>query len=246
MRTQRPVRTQWLLSVGALVATAALTASCARQWPAEPPDVYEWQLTTAPLNLLPAVAAGRTTTAFAYARERPEPPACDGVGLDDCDEYVGKYGRQLPARLSITCWDDNADGEGPIDITFAPSRPVLDYPSWHPRSWSGWVLDFDGDGGPNDVAVDASDNGELSLVDGFIAYVPGDGLVEDALGYFSETAGNVAASLLVRATFPEQDAVDDLGEAIVRPPLEWSFDLSPESKAADRIRHVVEICGRDW
>ena len=231
------MRTQWLLGLGALVATAALITSCARQWPAEPPDIYEWQLTTAPLNLLPAEAAGRATSAFAYARERPNPPACDGVGLDDCEQYIGKYGRHLPARLSITCWDKDPDGEGSIGINFAPSRPVLDYPSWHPRGWSGWVLDFDGDGGPKDVTVSAADNGVLSLVDGFIAFVPGEGLVGDAIGYFRETAGLEGASLTVLATFPEQDE---------SAPLEWSFDLGVESKAADRIGHVVEICGRPW
>ena len=144
------MRLRILASAVALVAVAAVAVSCARQWPAEPPDMHEWQLTTGPMNLLPGQAAGRSTTAFAYAQQRPSPPICDGLGEDDCQQYVGKYGRHLPARLSVTCWDEDADGEGSIDITFTPSRPVLDYTRWHPRSWSGWGLDFDGDSGPKD------------------------------------------------------------------------------------------------
>ena len=220
------------------MAAAALVASaCARPWPAEPPDPHQWQLTTGPLNLEPQREAGRAITAFAYAQQRPRPPSCDGLGLDDCAAYTSKYGRQLPARLSVTCWDENADGEGGIDITFIPSRPVLDHSEWHPRAWSGWKLDFDGDSGAKDVVVGAQNDARLALVDGFVAYVPGDRLTRRALDFFSEIAGTEGAQLRVVALFPERD-----GSA----PLIWIFDIGTESKAAERLRHVVENCGRVW
>ena len=88
-----------------------LVPGCARQWPAEPPEAHQWQLTTAPMNLVPMQEAGRVTTAFAYARQRPSPPSCDGLGADDCEEYRARFGRQLPARLDVTCWDEDDDGE---------------------------------------------------------------------------------------------------------------------------------------
>ena len=231
------MRLHILARVAVLIAATALAVSCARQWPAEPPDMNEWQLTTGPMNLLPQQAAGRSTTAFAYAQQRPNPPSCDGLGEDDCQEYVGKYGRQMPAQLSVTCWDENADGEGSIDISFMPSRPVLDYARWHPRAWSGWGLDFDGDSGPRDVFVGAQNGDGLALVDGFVAFVPGERLVGRVLRFFSDTAGTADASLQVVATFPDRD-----GSA----PLQWRFDISAESKAEERIRHVVENCGRAW
>ena len=221
-----------------LVALALLLVpGCARQWPAEPPEAHQWQLTTGPMNLVPMQEAGRVTTAFAYARQRPSPPSCDGLGVDDCEEYRGRYGRQLPARLDVTCWDEDDDGEGAIDITFTPSRPILDHPGWHPRSWSGWGFDFDGDGGPKDVFVGALDDGRLGLVDGFVAFVPGERLIGRSLRFLGETAGGENAQLRVIATFHESDGST---------PLEWGFDLSAESMADERIRHVVENCGRVW
>ena len=223
--------------VSVMVAVTVISVSCARQWPAEPPDASQWQLATAPLNLVPGQEAGRTITAFAYARQRPSPPSCDGLGIDDCEQYVTEYGRQLPARLNVTCWDDDDDGEGSIDITFTPSRPVLDYPPWHPRAWAGWGLDFDGDGGSRDVFVGALSDGRLSLVDGFVLVVPGEQLVGRSLRFFSETAGSQDVQLRVVATFHEQD-----GSA----PLEWQFDIGSESLADEHIRHVVENCGRVW
>ena len=221
----------------AVIAIAVIAAACARQWPAEPPDVHQWQVTTGPLNLVPRQQSGRSITAFAYAWQRPNPPSCDGVGLDDCTAYVGQYGRHLPARLSVTCWDQDDDGQGAVDITFIPSRPILDYPQWHPRVWSGWGLDFDGDGGPKNVFAPAAEDGRLGLVDGFIPFVPGDELVGRTLRFFSETAGSEDAQLSVIATFPERD-----GSA----PLEWRFDIGPGSLAHERVRHVVENCGRVW
>lgn len=59
-------------------------------------------------------------------------------------------------------------------------------------------------------------------MDGFVALVPGEQLVERAMRYFSETAGGEDAELRVVATFPKSDG---------SPPLEWRFDLSAESKA---------------
>ena len=223
--------------ISATVAVAVIAAGCARQWPAEPPDAYQWQLATAPLNLVPRQEAGRTITAFAYAWKRPSPPSCDGLGLDDCQQYVGQHGQQLPARLSVTCWDVNDDGEGSIEITLTPSRPILDYPPWHPRAWSGWGLDFDGDGGAKDVFVGAQPDGRLGLADGFVPFVPGEQLVGRTLRFFSESAGSEDAQLRVVATFPEQD-----GSA----PLEWQFDIGTKSLADEYIRHVVENCGRVW
>ena len=223
--------------ISAIVTLAVISTGCARQWPAEPPDAYQWQLATAPLNLVPGREAGRSITAFAYAWQRPSPPSCDGLGVDDCEQYVATHGRQLPARLSVTCWDDDDDGEGSIDITLTPSRPVLDYFPWHPRAWSGWGLDFDGDGGRRDVFVGALPDGRLGLVDGFVLFVPGEQLVGRALSFFSETAGSEDAQLRVVATFPEQ-----AGSA----PLEWQFDIGAESLANEHIRHVVENCGRVW
>lgn len=223
--------------VGAVLAVLVVTTACARQWPAEPPEAHEWQLSTAPLNLVPLQKAGRVITAFAYAQQRPSPPSCDGLGLDDCEQYRGQYGRQLPARLDITCWDEDDDGTGDIDITLTPSRPILDQPGWHPRDWSGWGLDFDGDSGPKDVFVGAMGDGSLGLTDGFVAFVSEERLIGRALRYFSETAGGEDAQLRVIATFSERDG---------RTPLEWHFDLGVESMAQERIRHVVENCGRVW
>ena len=225
------------LAAAAVAAAAVLATACARQWPAEPPDAHQWQLTTGPLNLEPQREAGRVITAFAYARQRPRPPSCDGLGVDDCTAYTATYGRQLPARLSVTCWDERADGEGGIDITFTPSRPVLDHPEWHPQAWGGWKLDFDGDSGAKDVVVGARDDGTLALVDGFVAFLPGERLVGLALDFFREAAGTEDAQLQVTALFPESD-----GSA----PLTWLFDIGAESKAAERLRHVVENCGRIW
>ena len=230
----RPARPLGLL---AAVLALVLAAACARQWPAEPPDPQQWQLATAPLNLVPRQQAGRTITAFAYAWQRPNPPSCDGLGLDDCDQYIERYGQQLPARLDVTCWDDDDDGEGVIDITLSLSRPILDYTEWHPRGWSGWGFDFDGDSGPRDIFVGAQEDGRLALVDGFVPYVPGERLVQRFLDHFSDTAGGEDTQLQVVATFDERE-----GSA----PLEWRFDISTESLADEHVRHVVENCGRVW
>lgn len=237
MRRRTPMRVAGLAAGTLALAVAMLAAACARQWPAEPPDAHEWQLTTGPLNLEPQREAGRAITAFAYAQQRPRPPSCDGLGADDCTAYTSAYGRQLPARLSVTCWDEDADGVGGIDITFAPSRPVLDHPAWHPQAWGGWKLDFDGDAGGRDVVVGAQDDGRLALVDGFVAYLPGEHLVGLALGFFREATGTEGTQLQVTALFPEAD-----GSA----PLTWLFDIGTESKADERLRHVVENCGRVW
>ena len=238
MGRRTPGRVAALAVATVMALTAVATAACARQWPAEPPDAHQWQLTTGPLNLVPEQEAGRAITAFAYAQQRPRPPSCDGLGADDCEDYELRYGRQLPARLSVTCWDGDADGDGELDITFIPSRPVLDHPEWHPYAWSGWKLDFDGDGGPSDVLMGVQDGEErLSLVDGFVAFVPGERLVRRALGFFSEFAGSEGAQLQVVGLFPERD-----GSA----PLIWIFDIGAESQATDRLRHVVENCGRVW
>ena len=237
MKRRTPMRVAALAAATLAVAVAMLAAACARQWPAEPPDAHEWQLTTGPLNLEPQRDAGRVITAFAYAQQRPRPPDCDGLGVDDCAAYASRYGTQLPARLSVACWDEDADREGEIDITFTPSRPVLDHPGWHPRSWGGWKLDFDGDSGARDVVVGAQDDGRLALVDGFVAYLPGERLVGLALDYFRGAVGTADAQLQVTALFPEDD-----GSA----PLTWMFDIGAGSEAAERLRHVVENCGRVW
>lgn len=237
MRRRAPDRVAALAVAAVMALTVAATAACARQWPAEPPDPHQWQLTTGPLNLVPQKEAGRTIAAFAYAQQRPRPPSCDGLGADDCEDYELKYWRQLPARLSVTCWDENAEGDGELDITFTPSRPVLDHPEWHPYAWSGWELDFDGDSGRRDVRVGVQDGERLSLVDGFVVFVPGERLVRRALGFFRDIAGTEGAQLRVLALFPERD-----GSA----PLIWIFDIGAESKAAEHLRHVVENCGRTW
>lgn len=236
-RRRASSRSAVLAAVTVMAAAALVTTACARQWPAEPPDAHHWQLTTGPLNLTPRQEAGRAITAFAYARQRPRPPSCDGLGDDDCTAYTSTYGSQLPGRLSVTCWDVDADGASGIDITFTPSRPVLDHPEWHPQAWSGWKLDFDGDSGAKDIVVGAQDDGRLALTDGFVAFLPGERLVELALGFFREAAGTEDAQLQVTAMFSEAD-----GSA----PLTWLFDISTESKAAERLRHVVENCGRVW
>lgn len=236
MRPRTPGRVAALAVAAAMALTVAATASCARQWPAEPPDAHQWQLTTGPLNLVPQRVAGRMLAAFAYAQQRPSPSSCDGIGEDDCEDYAGRYGRHLPARLAVACWDPDSDGRGEIDITFTPSRPILDDPRLHPRTWGGWGLDFDGDSGPDDVLVGFNDDSP-GLIDGFVAFVPGERLIERALRYFSETAGGEHAELRVVATFPDSDG---------SPPLEWRFDLGAESMADERIRHVAENCGRVW
>ena len=233
----RPHRAGGLLAVVVVATVTVVAAACARQWPAEPPEAHEWQLSTAPMNLLPQRAAGRVLAAFAYAQQRPSPTSCDGIGEDDCGGYADRYGHQLPARLAVACWDPDSDGRGEIDITFTPSRPILDDPRLHPQAWGGWGLDFDGDSGPKDILVGLGDGSPGQLVDGFVAFVPGEQLVERAMRYFSETAGGEDAELRVVATFPESDG---------SPPLEWRFDLRAESKADERIRHVVENCGRVW
>ena len=229
------MRIPMLIQVAALATAAAAVVSCSRPWPAEPPDAYEWQLMVAPANLVPEQTAGTAIAAFAFARERPRPPACDGVGEDDCADYVSLYGRQLPARLTVACWDHDSDGEGAMDITFTPSRALLDDPDLHPRGWSGWGLDFDGDSGPRDVIMELHDDG--SLVDGFVARVPGEHHTARAVSFFRQTAGQDRAELRVSAVFPESEGGN---------PLEWRFRLDSESKADERIRHVVENCGGVW
>ncbi len=225
-----------LIRLVAPLMAAVVVVSCSRPWPAEPPDAHEWQLMVAPANLVPAQTAGTTVAAFAFAEERPRLPACDGVGEDDCEGYVSRYGQHLPARLSVACWDSDSDGEGSLDMTFTPSRPLLDDPDLHPRRWAGWELDFDGDSGPRDVIM-ALDVDGSSLVDGFVAHVPGEQNIDTAVRFLRRTAGQDGAELRVIAVFPEPD-----GSA----PLEWRFRLDPRSKADERIRHVVEICGGVW
>ena len=39
----------------ALATAVVVAASCARPWPAEPPDAHEWQLMVAPANLVPGL-----------------------------------------------------------------------------------------------------------------------------------------------------------------------------------------------
>lgn len=220
----------------ALAITAVVVASCSRPWPAEPPDAHEWQLMVAPANLVPERPAGTAVAAFAFAEERPRPPSCDGIGEDDCADYETRYGRQLPARLTVTCWDPDSDGEGFLDITFTPSRPLLDDPDLHPRRWAGWELDFDGDDGPRDVIMELEEDGS-SLVDGFVAHVRGEQDTDRAVTYLRWITGQDGAELRVIAVFPEPD-----GGA----PLEWRFRLDADSKAGERLRHVVEYCGGVW
>jgi hypothetical protein len=219
-----------------LATAAAVVVSCSRPWPAEPPDAHEWQLMVAPANLVPEQTAGTAVAALAFAQERPRPPACDGIGEDDCADYLGRYGRQLPARLTVACWNHNTDGEGALDITFTPSRPLLDDPGLHPSGWSGWGLDFDGDSGDRDVIMEMNDDGS-SLRDGFVAYVPGGQRTDTAVTYFRQTARQDGAELRVFAFFPESEGGN---------PLEWRFRLDPQSRADERIRHVVENCGGVW
>ena len=230
MSNSKPIR------LAALAAAVVMVVSCSRPWPAEPPDAHEWQLMVAPANLVPERPAGTAIAAFAFAQERPRPPSCDGVGADDCEEYETRYGRQLPARLTVACWDHDSDGEGSLDITFTPSRPLLDDPDLHPRAWAGWELDFDGDSGPRDVIVELNDD-ESTLVDGFVARVPGERDTARAVRFLRETAGQDGAELRVIAVFSESDGSS---------PLKWRFRLDPQSKAEERIRHVVESCGGVW
>ena len=149
---------------------------------------------------------------------------------------MSRYGSQLPARLTVACWDHDSDGDGALDITFTPSRPLLDDPDLHPRGWSGWRLDFDGDGGPRDVILELNDDGS-SLRDGFVAHVPGEQETDIAVRFFRVTAGQDGAELRVIAVFPESEGGN---------PLEWRFRLDPQSKADERIRLVVENCGGVW
>ncbi len=230
------MRIPTLIRLVALATAVTVVASCSRPWPAEPPEAHEWQLLVAASNLVPERAAGTVVAAFAFAEERPRPPSCDGIGEDDCADYEARYGRQLPARLTVACWDPDSDGEGLLDITFTPSRPLLDDPDLHPRRWAGWELDFDGDDGPRDVIMELKEDGS-SLVDGFVAHVPGEQDTDRAVTYLRWIAGQDNAELRVIAVFPEPD-----GGA----PLEWRFRLDADSKADERLRHVVESCGGVW
>ena len=230
------MRIPMLIRLVALATAAVAVVSCSRPWPAEPPDAHEWQLMVAPANLVPEQTAGTAIAAFAFAQERPRPPACDGVGEDDCSDYVSRYGRQLPARLTVACWDHDSNGEGALDITFTPSRALLDDPDLHPRGWSGWGLDFDGDSGPRDVIMELNDDGS-SLVDGFIVRVSGEHDTARAVSFLRQTAGQDSVELRVSAVFPEAEGGN---------PLEWRFRLDSQSKADERIRHVVESCGGVW
>ena len=227
-------RTAGIAGAAAFLAVAAV-AGCARQWPADPGAPDRWQLVTGPLNLVPGQSQGRMVSAFAYASERVRPPSCDGVGEDDCAFYEDRLGRHLPARLAVTCWDPRGDRSGTIDVTFTPSRPVLDNPGLHPRSWEGWVLDFDGPAGPRDVIVD--NGGQIALADGFVPFVDRPGQVGESLDYLRERAGRDDAEVTVTATFAEDEA---------RAPLQWRFKLDGGSGAGERLRAVLENCGRRW
>lgn len=229
------MRSRSVLRYVALATAMVAVASCSRPWPAEPPEAHEWQLLVASSNLLPEQEAGTVVAAYAFAAERPRLPSCDGIGENDCADYETRYGRQLPARLTVACWDPDSDGQG-LDITFTPSRPLLDDPNLHPRQWAGWELDFDGDDGNKDVIMELEEDGS-SLRDGFVAYVPGEQGTDTAVTYLRVIAGQDNAELRVIALFPEPD-----GGA----PLEWRFRLDADSKARDRLRHVVENCGVVW
>ena len=81
--------------------------------------------------------------------------------------------------------------------------------------------------------MELNDDG-ASLVDGFVARVPGEHHTARAVNFFRQTAGQDRAELRVSAVFPESEGGN---------PLEWRFRLDSESKADERIRHVVENCG---
>ncbi len=217
-----------LVSVSTVLIAAALLAlssGCAREWPDEFPEPYSWQQRSAPLDLLDGSDAGTSFAVSVYAKSRPEPP------VSEQEKY--RDDRRVPSRLDVACIDDDGDDYGRLVVSMSLSKPVLD--NWHPRNWESWHLQFSSRDDSDGIQIDLEEAGSLDAR--FIPYLYSAELVEEAMDYFRNHAGEDDAVLRVRADFPAEET---------KPPLEWEFDLGPDSRAEDLLSDLVENCGDVW
>ncbi|MCY3851890.1 MAG: hypothetical protein OXF75_14090 [Acidimicrobiaceae bacterium] len=213
---------------GALLATVvvlSLTSGCAKDWPDEFPDAKEWQQRSAPLDLLDGREPGVAYAVSVYASRRERPPVAEQQKYRDA--------RRVPSRLDVACIDGDGDGFGDIAVNVSLSQPILEI--WHPRTWERWHLQFSTTDDSRDVQVELSDS--ASLLDGFVPHLYTPALVAEAMEGFRNFAGKDRAVVTVRADFPLEDA---------SPPLEWVFDLGPDSRADELLGNLVEVCGGNW
>ena len=214
-----------VITVLIAVALLALSSGCAREWPDEFPGAYSWQQRSAPLDLLDGQDAGTSFAVSVYAKSRPEPPVSEQQRYPD--------DRRVPTRLDVVCIDEDGDGFGRLAVSMSLSKPVLE--AWHPRTWERWHLQFSSRDGSGEISIDLEEDGSLDA--GFIPYLYSAELVEEAMDNFRDHAGATDAGVRVRADFPAEET---------KPPLEWEFDLGPDSRAEDLLRDLVEICGGVW
>ena len=225
-----------LLSVPAVLAALvmlALAGGCARDWPDEFPDSRSWQQRSAPLDLLDGQDPGSSYAVSAYASRRPTPPISEQQRYRDA--------RRVPSRLDIACIDGDGDGFGHMTVSLSLSRPVLEV--WHSRTWERWHLQFSSRDDNLDIKIDltevAADElaGNKALDTGFVPHLYNPNLVEEAMDGFRAFAGTEEAVVIVRADFPIEEA---------KTPLEWEFDLGPDSRAEELLSSLVEVCGGTW
>ncbi len=220
------------IAVGLLlvVTVLATVTGCARDWPDDFPPAYAWQQRSAPLDLLDGQPAGSSYAVSAYARSRPDPPVSEQQRYQDH--------QRLPTRLDVVCIDDDGDDFGRLGVSMRLSRPVLEI--WHPRQWERWHLEFSSPQGKAEISVnlaeERSDDRE-KLDSGFIPYLHSPDLVNAAIDNFRNYAGTDGAVMRVRADFPSTEG---------KPPLEWEFDLGPDSRAEELLSSLVENCGDVW
>lgn len=218
-----------LVMVGtALVAVAllALSVGCARDRPDEFPAAYSWQRRSAPLDLLSGRDPGTSFAVSVYARARPAPPVSE--------QQTQRDDRRVPSRLDVVCIDGDGNGNGFLAVSMSLSKPVLE--NWHPQGWEEWHLEFASRAGSVEaIPVDLTE--ERHLDEGFIPYLHSKELVDEAMDAFRGNAGKEDMMLRVRADFPPEEA---------KPPLNWEFDLGPDSKSEDLLRDLVEVCGGVW
>ena len=236
-----------------LLALLAVLAAggCARDWPPEVAEPYEWQAVTVPL-----ATGGTATTAFAYARERPRPPGCDRAG-DQCEYIAGRVRHgdawstrirtdyqsrnMVPGNLMVACTSDTAEGLPRAELLLSPSLPVVATAGWHPREWQRLEYEFlrnlEEKSSAGGAVYLSLSRGEYAVESASAIATPtalGD--VEEFLAALGDPLSYGPDSVLrVRAWLPHSTVVADA--------LLWEFGMGADSGASRMIPEALLPCG---